>query len=670
MDRYDEPQPAGDLAVVDAPWVDSIEPTPHPHALELLRRLELGLLQAEHLPAQLQLAAQQVRAGLLDRRAFLRIASLAALSPGLAALLGPLQSAAQTPTLPNRVAAGDVTQTTAVLWARSTQLGALTFDYSTDPTFAQGVTSVSVEVTDPALPVKAVLETLTPGTQYFYRVTDAAGGRDSGKFRSAPAVRSADGRLNRAGFKLGVSGDWRGELAPYPAIQNAPGRDLDLFVLHGDTIYADYASPGLTEGGVEKEQAITLADYRAKHAEVYGFRNDLNAWGELRAATAVLATIDDHEVLNDFAGGASRTSATQNPLFGGYSGERVNDTELFENALRAFQEYNPVREERYGDTGDPRTANKRKLYRYRQYGADAAVFVLDTRSFRDEPVAPLTAFTTLDVLQFITRTYTAGRTFLGAAQLSQLQSDLLDAEQAGITWKFVLVAEPIQNLGPLAAQDRFEGYAAERAALLAFIKDNGIRNVVFVAADIHGTLVNNVTYASGPLQAQISIGAFEVTTGSVAFDAPFGPTVVALAAQLGLLSAEQKATYDSLPTAAAKDAFLLNLVNSQIGQLGYSPLGLEGGSGSPVEGQQPDVNARLVQGSYVATHTFGWTELLVDAQTQELTVTTYGIAPYTRAQREAEPEAIKARTPAIVSQFVVTPRLDDARELFFPLLLS
>jgi phosphodiesterase/alkaline phosphatase D-like protein len=93
-----------------------------------------------------------------------------------------------------------------------------------------------------------------------------------------------------------------------------------------------------------------------------------------------------------------------------------------------------------------------------------------------------------------------------------------------------MLPEPIQNLGVIAASDRYEGYAAERAALLKFIDDNNISNVVFVSADIHGTLVNNLTYQLGPGLPQIPTNAFEISTGSVAYDAPFGPTVLQLAA--------------------------------------------------------------------------------------------------------------------------------------------
>jgi len=47
-------------------------------------------------------------------------------------------------------------------------------------------------------------------------------------------------------------------------------------------------------------QATTLQEYRAKQSEVYETRFGLNTLGDLRTST-ILATIDDHEVINDFA---------------------------------------------------------------------------------------------------------------------------------------------------------------------------------------------------------------------------------------------------------------------------------------------------------------------------------------------------------------------------------
>jgi phosphodiesterase/alkaline phosphatase D-like protein len=555
---------------------------------------------------------------------------------------------------PDQVASGDTTQTSTVLWTRSTLPGAVTFAYATDADFRKTLGTFSQTVTDPLVPVKQEVQGLLPGTRYFYRVTDANGNTASGQFKTAADPST------RAGLSFGVAGDWRGELSPYPAIRNAPERNLDFFVQHGDTIYADFPSPD-----VPLPQARTLGELRAKHNEVYSSRSGLNAFGDLRASTSILSTLDDHEVTNDFAGGAP---AASDPRFGATTG-LINDTSLYENGVQAFQEYNPIRDEVYGNTGDSRTAGEQKLYRANTYGKDAAVFVLDARSFRDQALSPVTnPADPAQVRNFLARSFdidpltgqsTPRRTLLGNQQLEDVKRDLLQAQQGGVTWKFVMVPEPIQNLGVTAAADRYEGYAAERTELLKFIDDNKINNVVFVAADVHGTAVNNLTYQEGPGQAQKATNAFEITTGSVGFDAPLGPTLVNLATRLGLVPANQRALYDSLPvandsdsTVNDKDDFVKQLINAQLAPLGYDPVGLN----ANLPAAQGLIDATLLQGDYVAGHTYGWTAFDIDPSTQKLTVTTYGIPSYTEAELKADPTGIAARQPQIVSQFAVNPK--------------
>ncbi|MGF1673804.1 MAG: alkaline phosphatase D family protein, partial [Rivularia sp. (in: cyanobacteria)] len=479
----------------------------------------------------------------------------------------------------------------------------------------------------------------------------------------------------KAGLRFGVAGDWRGEISPYPAISNASESDLAFFVEHGDTIYADYGSPAvLNPDGTQKQQVETLDEYRAKHAEVYGTRFGVNTWADLRASTSILATIDDHEVINDFAGGEP---AADDARFSETTG-LINDTQLYENGLQAFQEYNPLRDELYANTGDELTEGERKIYRNNTYGSDAAVITLDNRSFRNQAlenpdstqlardlatgVDQTTAFTNFiinEVIPFETAAFDPTRTMLGQPQLEDLKQDLLQAEKDQITWKFVMVPEPMQALGPLLGPaDRFDGYLNERTEILKFIEENDIDNVVFVAADIHGTLVNNLTYQEQPGGPQIGTSAFEVTTGSVAFDAPFGQSVTAGAAQGGFITPQQFQQYQSLPIlnvpagVPSKDDFFTQLLNdAALTPFGLDPVGLEPDSG---------IDAKLLQGGYVAAHTFGWTEFDIDQETQALTVTTYGIEPYSEAELLANPQSITAREPQIVSQFVVNPQEVDS----------
>lgn len=553
------------------------------------------------------------------------------LRPAVFALLAAV-GAAHGQSLPNLIASGDTTESSTVLWTRASAPGTVHFEWSTDPALVSLVGMQSVNVDEADLPAKALVSDLLPATRYYYRATDANGASAEGTFVTA----GQPGR--RLGLRFGASGDWRGELAPYPAVANAPGMDLDLFVAIGDTIYADFPSPA-----VPVPQATTPAEFRAKHAEVYGERFGVNTLGDLRSVTAVLATIDDHEVTNDFAGGAD---VATDPRFTDAPGTLINQSVLYTTGLDAFVAYNPIEPLVWDGTGDPRFDGVPDLYRSRRYADDAAMFVLDARSFRDQGLPGVTDPTDLgQILAFLAAAFDPSRTMLGNAQFQRLAQDLLSAEQSGVTWKFVIVPEPIQNLGVVNASDRFEGYAAERSALLGFITQNQIRNVVFIAADIHGTVVNNLTFQIPPSTAQIPVpGAFEITTGSVAFDAPFGPTVAQIADAADLPGALPIDVYNVLPR-DQQEAYIGQLIDAQIGPLGYDLVGLDGST----------VNATLTDGAYTATNTYGWSMFEIDRVTQRLTVSTFGLTPYTEDQMLADPGAVIASQPFLVQRFEVVP---------------
>ena len=77
----------------------------------------------------------------------------------LALLLVSAATAQDKTTLPNGVASGDVTQTSAVLWTHSTALGTVTFEYAADSAFSSILGSVTAEVTDALLhPFEEVLQ--------------------------------------------------------------------------------------------------------------------------------------------------------------------------------------------------------------------------------------------------------------------------------------------------------------------------------------------------------------------------------------------------------------------------------------------------------------------------------------------------------------------------------
>ena len=566
--------------------------------------------------------------------------------------------------LPHGVACGDTTQSSTVLWAKRSRPGELTFQYSTDPVYGSIDGEISVEVVDPMVPAKVRIDGLTPDTDYFYRVIyNEWGNFVCGKFHtSAPAGE-------QVGLRFGATGDWQ-QAPPYPSLKNVPDRELELFVKLGDTIYADTETPALP--GIV--QARTLSQFRTKHAEVASPRPeapDFNVMPDLTRSTSLLVTIDDHEVVDNFAGGALPGESPD--AFDVHPGEPplfyedvpyVNQTKAYTQAMQALREYHPMVAVDWATPADERMDGRPKLYRYNTYGDDAAIIMLDSRSFRDAQLDPVADPTDpAAIAAFLAASYTPGRTLLGEAQLVALKADLLAAQTAGITWKFVTIPEPIQNFGPLNAEDRFEGYAVERAELLKFIDDNDIKNVVFMAGDFHGTLVNNLVYQEDPTQPLKAIGAIEIVTGPAAFySGLFGPAVVNIAYAAGLIDDTAKALYDSLPVAPDpedevgipndKDDFLEDLLDSQLIALGLDPMGLD----QNLPAADGLFDATLLAGDYVAAHVFSWAEFEIDADTQDLTVTLWGVDAHSEDDFLADPEGIVALEPEMISQFELKPQ--------------
>ncbi|MDJ0574425.1 MAG: alkaline phosphatase D family protein [Xenococcaceae cyanobacterium MO_234.B1] len=139
--------------------------------------------------------------------------------------------------------------------------------------------------------------------------------------------------------------------------------------------------------------------------------------------------------------------------------------------------------------------------RYNTYGSDAAVIMLDSRSFRDAQIEPVNLGDPSDATRFLNEAFDPSRTLLGREQVEDLKADLRDAEANGITWKFITIPEPIQNFGLLNAEDRFEGYAAERNEILQYIDQNFIKNLLQEQALSLGYdpvgLNNNLDIAAG-----------------------------------------------------------------------------------------------------------------------------------------------------------------------------
>ncbi|HSE63743.1 MAG TPA: alkaline phosphatase D family protein [Thermoanaerobaculia bacterium] len=136
-------------------------------------------------------------------------------------------------------------------------------------------------------------------------------------------------------------------------------------------------------------------------------------------------------------------------------------------AMRSWREYHAFSQ----DNGYPSGIWQRIVY------GVVELFILDTRSNRNPD-------------------WCAGcRSMLGSEQQAWLKSRL--ASSTAI-WKVIVTSVPF-NRTVFKDADTWTGYAASRADIVAFIRDNDIRNVVLISGDIHsGGAIDDGTNSDFP----------------------------------------------------------------------------------------------------------------------------------------------------------------------------
>jgi len=177
---------------------------------------------------------------------------------------------AQAETLYSGVAAGDATNTSAILWTRTvdgtTQQGTvsnLTAQVSTDPLFGSILYSFN-GATDPNRDYTLKLDAtgLKSGTRYYYRFQAPDGGLSPvGTFKTTPK------KTEKAAVRFGFSGDGDGQWRPYGSTKDFNQLNLDYFVFLGDTIYETKSALSAATADPLANSTQALADYRRKYRE-------------------------------------------------------------------------------------------------------------------------------------------------------------------------------------------------------------------------------------------------------------------------------------------------------------------------------------------------------------------------------------------------------------------
>jgi len=466
------------------------------------------------------------RVGGIGRRAFLarslRLSGGAALTPAGAPAL--VRSATRRPGFPFGVASGDVTGDRAVVWSRCDRPARMHVEWSSDGSF-EDARRVPGPAATPAtgLTARVDLVGLPPGREIAYRVSfqdldDPRGwsAPATGRFLTPPAERrsvrfawSAD----TVGQGWGIDRE-RGGLRLYETMRRARP---DFFVHCGDTVYADgplQESVVLDDGSLwrnlvtpaKAHVAESLDDFRGNH--LYNLEDE-----NLRRFASEVSQVvlwDDHEVRNNWF----PTQILDDDRY-----ETRSVARLAARARQAFLEHQPLRL----GAQDPE-----RIYRSIPWGPSLEVFALDLRSHRGANSENRQAAMGPEAA------------ILGRAQLDWLKRRLVETRA---TWKVIASDMP---LGLVVTDwpklDSFEAVAngddgpplgreLEIAELLSHLKRHGVRNVVWLTADVHYCAAHHYSperarfrdfdpfweFVAGPIHA----GTF----GPNALDGSFGPEV-------------------------------------------------------------------------------------------------------------------------------------------------
>jgi len=409
---------------------------------------------------------------------FVLVSALSILGPGS----GPAGANPPT-TFTHGVASGDVTPFSAVLWTRVDRRTPLTIEVSLESSFhVKHFHRVVHATAENDFTAKVVATPLLPDRLYYYRWRHGSAISPVGTFRTAPAPDLAKSlRFTWTGDSDGTRINGVPAWNNFEVLNAVRAEGGDFFIYLGDTIYPDSIRR-------TAPPAATLDEFRATYKEARGYA----ALQALLQAVSTYAIWDDHEVRDDYAG-------------------QTVDPALYANGQRAFLDYMPTEDIQFaspGCVGTPR-------FRVFRWGTEVELIILDTHSCRSASALPACTYPspplppgTFDFAPtlpgFLRAMFPAffpplalipnclptinnpARTMLGEIQKHLFKDALASTARIKIVLSPSTFAQTYVN-----PYSRWEGYAAERAELIRFIRDHAIR-VVFLSTDDHRNVIHQV----------------------------------------------------------------------------------------------------------------------------------------------------------------------------------
>lgn len=324
--------------------------------------------------------------------------------------------------------------------------------------------------------VKVDVKDLKPNRYYFYRFAALDKISQVGRTKTLPSG-SVDS------IKLAVVSCSNWEFGYFNAYDRIAEKEVDAVIHLGDYIYeyavGKYGDKNLDRKHLPAHEAVSLDDYRTRYSQYHldqGLRN-------VGMRHPFITIWDDHEVANNvYAGGAQN----HQPEEGDFNTRKAA-------AKQAYYEWIPIRE-------------SHEHYRSFSFGSLADVIMLDERlAGRMKPADSISDPTLQN----------EDRSMLGAPQLGWLEDKLRNSTAI---WKIIgnqVVFSDVDQSSEYPMQpknlDSWDGYPAEKKRIAAFIKNNNVKNIIFLSGDTHASWAFEVainpkkTYNSKTSQGSLAV---------------------------------------------------------------------------------------------------------------------------------------------------------------------
>jgi len=373
------------------------------------------------------------------------------------------------------VTSGDPLANQVIIWSKISTTDStenVVWEISVYPDFSW-LNSTGTYTTDATtdFTIKIDVTGLSPNTNYYYRFRDDQGRNSAiGKTRTAPLATDAIAHMRFA--VVSCTSIYSGFFNGYKRISER--NDLDFIMHLGDYIYDFVDSDEEVRVPIPYPSVPSnLQEWRERHA-YYLLDPDLR---EARKAHPWITIWDNHDLSN------------------------INDPD-FAASQQAFYEYLPIRV--------PQPSDSSKIWRKFSYGALMDVFMVDMYTKKDIDLITPSAYHILGQEQ----------DFWLKDELSNSPArwKIVGNQKMIAGWSVLGLPAWFPGDGTYLTTSSWDGWDESRDALLLYLKNNNIHNVVFMSGDSHVTLVADLS--DDPYDG----GNYSGSTGAGSIACEFLPT--------------------------------------------------------------------------------------------------------------------------------------------------